>query len=207
MKPWTKKETNKYTSHDIQNECLQVLALQILCKVSLKIPNSACVSIMADESTAWHCKQGTVHNQQQVGRWRTFKITKTSLASIRWKVLMQTVWSSPSSMLFSGCDSSCLHVVASATYDGASNMSDNRNDVATQISTEEKHEIYVHRCWWTIKQSKLCLETALEVTKLICQVSPKRNAAFDWIKSELTEKDTRICIHTFCRTSSVVLVN
>ena len=70
---------------------------------------------------------------------------KTSLASIGWKVLMQTVWSSPSSTLFSGCDSSCLHVVASAIYDGASNMSDNRNDVATQISTEEKHEIYVHR--------------------------------------------------------------
>ena len=29
-------------------------------------------------------------------------------------------------------------------YDGASNMSGNRNGVATQISTEEKRAIYVH---------------------------------------------------------------
>ena len=34
VKPWMKKKTNKYTSHDIQNECLQVMALQILREVS-----------------------------------------------------------------------------------------------------------------------------------------------------------------------------
>ena len=85
-------------------------------------------------------------------------------------------------------------------YDGASNMSGNKNGVATQISTEEKRAIYVH-CYGhalnlavgdTIKQSKLCrqaLETAFEVSKLI-KFSPKKNAAFDRIKSEIAEEDT-----------------
>ena len=48
----------------------------------------------------------------------------------------------------------------------------------------------------TIKQSKLCreaLETAFEVSKLI-KFSPKRNAAFDRIKSEPAEEDIGICI-------------
>ena len=41
VKPWMKKKTNKYTYHDIQNECLQVMALQLLCEVSLNIRDSA----------------------------------------------------------------------------------------------------------------------------------------------------------------------
>ena len=34
IEAWMKKKTNKYTSHDIQNECLQIMALQILREVS-----------------------------------------------------------------------------------------------------------------------------------------------------------------------------
>jgi len=46
-----KRKTNKYTSHDTQNECLQIIALQVLRRVSQDIRESACYSIMADEST------------------------------------------------------------------------------------------------------------------------------------------------------------
>ena len=49
IEPWMKKKTNKSTSHDIQNECLQIMALQILWEVSQRIRDSACYSIMADE--------------------------------------------------------------------------------------------------------------------------------------------------------------
>ena len=31
---WLSKKTNKYTSHEIQNECIQIMALHILCEVS-----------------------------------------------------------------------------------------------------------------------------------------------------------------------------
>ena len=34
IEAWMKKKTTKYTSHDDQNECLQIMALQILREVS-----------------------------------------------------------------------------------------------------------------------------------------------------------------------------
>ena len=46
-----KKKNNTYTSHEIQNECLQLLSLQILRDLSKKIRNSSCYTIMADECT------------------------------------------------------------------------------------------------------------------------------------------------------------
>ena len=35
--PWLSRKTNKYTSHDIQNECLQFMALHILCHVNASV--------------------------------------------------------------------------------------------------------------------------------------------------------------------------
>ena len=51
VETWMKKKTNKYTSYDIQNECLKIMALQILREVSQSILGSACFTIMADECT------------------------------------------------------------------------------------------------------------------------------------------------------------
>ena len=48
---WMNKKTNKYLSPCIQNECLQIMALQIIRKVSQNIRDSACFTIMADECT------------------------------------------------------------------------------------------------------------------------------------------------------------
>ena len=85
-------------------------------------------------------------------------------------------------------------------YDGASNMSGHRNGVSTQITAEESRALYTH-CYAhslnlavsdAIKQSKMCqgaLDTAYEITKLI-KFSPKRNAAFDRIKNELSTEDS-----------------
>ena len=56
----------------------------------------------------------------------------------------------------------------------------------------------------TVKQSKVCREslaTAFENSKLI-KFSPKRNAAFNRIKTEVTQEDSGISvgIRTFCPT-------
>ena len=48
---WLGKKTNKYTSPDIQNECLQLMALHILREVRHNIAGSYCLSTMADECT------------------------------------------------------------------------------------------------------------------------------------------------------------
>ena len=57
VEAWMKKKTNKYTSHDIQNECLQIMALQILREVSQSVRDSGCYSIMADECTDIESKE------------------------------------------------------------------------------------------------------------------------------------------------------
>ena len=74
-----------------------------------------------------------------------------------------------------------------------------RNDVATQISREKKHALYTH-CYAhslnlavgnIIKRPKVCndaLDVAFEITKLV-KFSPKRNAAFDYIKAEVVEEN------------------
>ena len=97
-------------------------------------------------------------------------------------------------------------------YDEASNMSGARKGVAAIILQEESRALYTH-CYGhalslavtdTMKQSKICrdaLDTAFEITRLI-KFSPKRNAAFDRIKSS-SEDDSHpspIGIRTFCHT-------
>ena len=46
-----RKKTDKYTSSDIQNECLQIMALSILCQTSANIVKNGFFSIMANECT------------------------------------------------------------------------------------------------------------------------------------------------------------
>ena len=48
---WMDKKTNKHTSPDIQNECLQLMALHILRQVSNSICRNGFYTIMADECT------------------------------------------------------------------------------------------------------------------------------------------------------------
>ena len=97
-------------------------------------------------------------------------------------------------------------------YDGASNMSGARKGVAAIITREESRAVYTH-CYGhalnlavadTVKQSKVCrdaLDTAFEITRLI-KFSPKRNEAFDQIKSRSEENScpSPIGIRTFCHT-------
>lgn len=48
---WIGKKTDKYMCHDIQNECLKIMALHIVRDIAKLIRESACYAIMADECT------------------------------------------------------------------------------------------------------------------------------------------------------------
>ena len=209
IEAWMKKKTNKYTSHDIQNECLQIMALQILREVSQSVRDSGCYSIMADECTDIANKeQFTIiirwvgedlqDHEDFIGLYEVGSITAESLVHAIQDVLLRM------KVKLSECRGQC--------YDGASNMSGSRNGVATQIMAEEKSAVYTH-CYGhalnlavgdAIKQSKVCcdaLETAFEISKLV-KFSPKRNAAFDRIKADMTEEEShiRVGIRSFCPT-------
>jgi len=56
---WLKKKTNKYTSPEIQNEILKLMALQVLREVAANLHSTTFYTIMVDETT-------DVSNDEQV---------------------------------------------------------------------------------------------------------------------------------------------
>ena len=48
---WLQKKTGKYTSHDIQNEMLKIMALSILRKIAVNLRTTEFYTIMVDECT------------------------------------------------------------------------------------------------------------------------------------------------------------
>ena len=215
IKTWLSKKANKYTSHDIQNECLQIMALHILRQVSRNIQSSCCYTIMADECTdvsnkeqftinlRW-VKEDLTDHEEFIGLYCVDNIDANSLVRAIKDCLLRL------GLQISCCRGQC--------YDGASNMSGSKNGVATQICSEEKRALYVHchahalnlAVGDCIKHSKVCreaLETAFEISRLI-KFSPKRNAAFDKIKTEIASDESPIGgIRTFCPTRWTVRGN
>ena len=59
MDEWLKKKTDKYTSHDIQNELLKIMAQHVLRSIAGQIQDSRLVTVMIGETT-------DVCNQEQV---------------------------------------------------------------------------------------------------------------------------------------------
>ena len=51
LKTWLAKEREKYTSEEIQNEIVRLMAQSILCQISQSVHNNTHYAIMADEVT------------------------------------------------------------------------------------------------------------------------------------------------------------
>ena len=188
---WMEKKTDKYTSSDIQNECLQIMALSILRQVSASIVGSGFFTVMADEYTdvgnkeqfvvciRWVDETLTDH-EDIIGVYNVGTIYANTLTAAIRDVLLRM------NLKVTQCRGQC--------YDGASNMAGSKRGVAAQLQAEEPRALLTHRYGHALnlaiadamKQSKVCcdaLDTAFEVSKLI-RFSPKRNAAFDRIKVE-----------------------
>ncbi len=208
--PWLNKKTNKYTSHEIQNECLKLLSVQLLRELNKKIQKSACYSIMADECTdASNKEQFTIcmrwvdeelqDHEDFIGLYQVDSINSSALTDAIKDVLIRM------DLTMLKCRGQC--------YDGAANMSGSRNGVAAQLLAEENRAIYTH-CYGhalnlavgtTLKQSKVCrdaMDVAFEVAKLI-KFSPKRDSIFQKIKADEADEEDRISrigIRSFCPT-------
>ena len=199
---WMKKKTMKYISHDIQNGCLQIMALQILRELSQNICNSACFTIMADECTDTANKEQFTINIRWVGE---------DLQDHEDFIGLYTVDSISADCVVHTIKDALLRMSVKLSECRGQCMSRSRNGVATQI-IREKRTVYTH-CYGhalnlavgdTVKQSKVCreaLETAFDISKLI-KFSPKRDAAFDRIKATIAKEDsgTGVGIRTFCPT-------
>ena len=189
--PWMEKKSDKYVSSDIQNECLQIMALSILRQTSASIVKSGIFTVMADECTdvankeqfavciRWVDESLTDH-EDVIGMYNVDTIDANTLTAAIRDVLLRM------NLTMAQCRGQC--------YDGASNMTGSKHGVAAQLLAEEPCALLTH-CYGhalnlavadAMKQSKVCrdaLDTAFEISKLI-RFSPKRNAAFNRIKIE-----------------------
>ena len=207
--PWLRKKTDKYTSHEIQTECIQIMAHQILRQLCKNIRGSDFYTIMADVCTDIANKEqfticmrwvdnSLLDHEDFIGLYQVDSIDAATLTDAIKDTLLRM------GVSLGQCRGQC--------YDGASNMSGSRSGVSARILSEEKRAVFMH-CYGhalnlavggTLKQSKICcdaMEVAFEVTKLI-NFSPKRNAAFDKIKALEAEDDliSGVGIRSFCPT-------
>ena len=189
---WIRKKTDKYTSGDMQNEMLKVMALTVLRKVALSLQQTNFYTVMVDETTdvnnseqvvlclRWIDNEFEAH-EEFIGLYEVEKIDANTIFLVIKDVLQR--------LNLAVCK------IRGQCYDGAATMSGHRSGVATKLLDEEPKAIYTHcyghslnlACGDTIKKSKIMkdsLDTTYEITKLI-KKSPRRNRCFDKIKAEM----------------------
>ena len=182
----------KYTSHDVQNELLSIMAQQILRRIAEQIQSAIFFTIMVDETTDCSNREQVVlvfrwvgedlaPHEEFIGLHLTSSIAATALVAIIEDVILRM------NIKLEHCRGQC--------YDGASTMSGKKKGVAKIISTKESRAIYTH-CYGhalnlavgdTVKQCQLmksALDVIAEISKLI-KKSPKRDASFQKLKTEL----------------------
>ncbi len=203
---WMKRKTNKYTSGDMQNEMVKVMALRVLRGIAASIQATPFITVMVDETT-------DVSNVEQVVvclRWVSgtlevhedfvglFEVTSTKA---------ETIYAAITDVLLRLNLS--LSRVRGQCYDGAATMSGAKSGVATRLCAAEPRAIFTHcyghslnlACCDTIKRCKLmkdAMDTTYEIIKLI-KKSPTREAMFKQIKEGIQVGESP-GIRTLCPT-------
>ena len=189
---WLERKTYKYTSPEIQNEIITIMALNVLRDIASSIQNARFFTLMADEVTDaanqtqvaicfrsvddnFNCSEEFIglYVVESIGSDRIVHILKDTMTRMNLSI--------------ANCRGQC--------YDGAANMAGHRSGVAAQILSVESRATYTH-CYGhalnlaasdSIKKNKILrdtLDAAFEISKLL-KYSPKRDAIFNRLKDEL----------------------
>ena len=192
IEAWIQRETDKYVSHDMQNELLKIMALSILRRIAGCISTSKFYCIMCDECMDTSNREQLVicirwidqQLQPQEDFISLYKIDDISASTIVATIKDALV---RMNLALSRCRGQC--------YDGAATMMGTRNGVAKQLSDEENRTVFIH-CYGhalnlavgdSVKCSKLlkdALEITFEVSKLV-KYSPKCDVIFEKLKDHL----------------------
>ena len=201
----TSDSKNKYTSPEIQNEMLEISALEVLRTIAKNIQTAKIYSIMADETSdvssveqlviciRWVDEKLIAH-EDFIGI-HPLKSTKADeIVAVIKDVLLRF------SLPIDNARGQC--------YDGASTMAGVRSGVATQIKSINGKCLYTH-CYGhalnlavgdVIKKVPLLKKTfgtSFELCKLVAK-SPKRNTKLKDLRTE--SENTSKTVHTFCPT-------
>ena len=192
MTKFMERKQLKYTSHEVQNEFLSIMALQVLREIAASLQSAVFYTVMVDETTDKANKEQVVlvfrwvddllvAHEEFVGLYLTDSITSEALVGVTKDTLLRM------NLKIEHCRGQC--------YDGASSMSGAKKEVAKVLRDEEPRAIFTH-CYGhalnlavsdCVKQCnimKSSFEVVAEVSKLI-KKSPKRDAAFEKIKADL----------------------
>lgn len=190
--PWLERKTNKYTSPEIQNELLGIMAKAVVRDIAASIKQAKFYTLMADEVTDVSNKEqvaiclrsvdeGLEAHEDFIGLHYVDSIKADTLVAVLKDVLLRL------GLPLGDCRGQC--------YDGAANMAGAKSGVATQILQEEPRATFTH-CYGhalnlaagdTIKKNKIlrnALDTTFEISKLL-KYSPRRDAIFHRIKAEV----------------------
>ena len=201
------KHGRKYISHEMQNEMLKVMALQILREVAARIQRSTFFSIMADETTDMSNREqlviclrwvddDLVPHEDFIGMQKVERIDAETIKSVILDVLVRM------NLAMQKCRGQC--------YDGCSTMAGRKGGVAAMIKEIEPRALFTHcyghalnlACADTIKQCKVvkeALETTHEISKLV-KCSPKRDAQLQTLKDNDDDEDVPGSIRRLCPT-------
>lgn len=189
---WLERSQRKYTSPDIQNEMLQIMALKVLREIASTISNEQWYTIMADETTdisnseqlvtcLRHVNDDLEVHEDIMGLYNIGDTSADTVLKTIQDILQRF------GLRLSNCRGQC--------YDGAANMAGCRQGVATRITSLEPRALYTH-CYGhslnlavqdTIKGIDVLedtLNTVHEITKLI-KKSPKREVLFCDLQDEI----------------------
>ena len=204
---WLEKKGNKHThtSHDNQNEMLQIMARHVLMRVLKEISTSPFLSLMVDETTDVSNKeQLTLVIRRVDDDFAVFEefVGLYTLASVDADSIVQAIKDTllrlqiPTAKLRGQC------------YDGCNTMAGAKGGVAVKIQELEPKAVFTH-CYGhalnlsvndTMKKSTVmrdCLDTCYELVKLI-KCSPKREAMLCQQKEE-TDSET-LSLRALCPT-------
>ena len=182
VKTWLSKKTEKYTSADVQNEMLNVMAVHVLRDVVASIQSAPFYALMVDETT-------DISNKEQVVfclRW-----VDKSLDTHEGFVGMYQVESSQATVLLNAIHevltrlNRCVAKLRGQCYNAAATMSGTRAGVATLVLEKEPRAVFTHcyghslnlACCNTVQHCRLMrdmLDIVYEVTKLIKEVTTVR---------------------------------
>ena len=205
LNKWLDRCAKKYTSHENQNEMLEIMAHHTLRKILCKIQESPVCAIMVDETTDVSNKEQLTLVIRRVderfdvyeeflGMYNLVRTDAKSIVSAILDALLR--FQVPVAKIRGQC------------YDGCSTMAGTRGGVAAKMQEIESRAVFTH-CYGhalnlsvsdTIKQSHImkdCLDTCYEVVKLI-KFSPKREAMLRQLKEEMGSEASSI--RTLCPT-------
>jgi len=202
LEDWFNRKQRKYTSPEIQNEIIKIMALNIQRQISAKIQDAVYYSIMADETDVSNKEQivicirwvdnNLVAHEDFIGLHPLHRTDANTITNLLKDILLRL--------------NLCIDNARGQCYDGAAAMAGAKSGVATRFKEMNEKCLYTH-CYGhalnlavgdSIKKVSCLSDTfcaASEICKLV-KKSLQRNTKLHELRE--TSANSAKSVHAFC---------